>query len=298
MKFMSRHKVLSVFIFLFTLFIYINFTSPTTPNLKVDKSSKYYVNDLYMSSNNAYNHLNDNEKKMYDLIFESAKKYKQKININLQEQGCSNINECIEYANKAQSAIWVDHPELLQFGWISWTYTNTDLTIKINYAVSSEIETDIGVAYMKHQIEKIKKSTKNLNDREKIIYVYEWIGHHAKYDKVFTGLSKNQSAYNVFVKKNAVCAGFAKASQIILQNVGIDSECIEGDSGGGRHMWNVVTVDGKNYYYDSTYSASISRDSSYYYYGLNQTNLIKYVAAFPDWYGKIETDELFEITKN
>ena len=168
MKFMSRHKVLSVFIFLFTLFIYINFTSPTTPNLKVDKSSKYYVNDLYMSSNNAYNHLNDNEKKMYDLIFESAKKYKQKININLQEQGCSNINECIEYANKAQSAIWVDHPELLQFGWISWTYTNTDLTIKINYAVSSEIETDIGVAYMKHQIEKIKKSTKNLNDREKI----------------------------------------------------------------------------------------------------------------------------------
>ena len=63
-------------------------------------------------------------------------------------------------------------------------------------------------------------------------------------------------------------------------------------------MWNVVTVDGKNYYYDSTYSASISRDSSYYYYGLNQTNLIKYVAAFPDWYGKIETDELFEITKN
>ena len=298
MNFMLRHKVLSVFIIGLTAFIYINFTSPTTPNPKVDKNSKYYVNDLYMSNNNAYNHLNANEKKMYDLLFESTKKYKQKINIDLKEHNCSSVNECIEYANKAQSALWVDHPELLQFGWISWTYTNTELTIKINYAVSSELETNIGIAYMKHQIEKIKKATKDLDDREKIIYVYEWIGHHAKYDKVFTGLSKNQSAYNVIVKKNAVCAGFAKASQIILQNVGIDSECIEGDSGGGRHMWNIVTVGGKNYYYDSTYAASISRDNSYYYYGLYQSNLIKYSAAFPEWYGKIETDELFEIINN
>ena len=220
MKFMLKHKVLSVFIIALTAYIYINFTSPTTPNPKVDKNSKYYVNDLYMSNNTAYNKLDENTKKMYDLIFEATKKYKQKIDVDLDKQGCENVSKCIDYANLATSAIWIDHPELLQFGWVTWTYTERDLTLKINYAVSTELETDVGIAYIKHQIERIKKATKNMSDRDKIVYVYDWIGHHAKYDKVFTGLSKNQSAYNVFVKKNAVCAGFAKASQIILQNIG------------------------------------------------------------------------------
>lgn len=298
MNFMLKHKVLSIFIIVLTAYIYFNFTSPTSPNPKVDKNSKYYVNDLYMSNNTAYKKLSKNEQKMYDLIFESTKKYKQKIKVDLNKQGCRDINECIDYAKKATSAIWIDHPELLQFGWVTWTYTETDLTLKINYAVSSEIETDIGIAYIKHQIESIKKATKNLDEREKIMYVYEWIGHHAKYDKVFTGLSKNQSAYNVFVKKNAVCAGFAKASQIIFQNLGIESECIEGDSGGGAHMWNVVTVGGKNYYYDSTYAASINKNSKYYYYGLYQSNMNKYGSYFPEWYGTIEKDELFEVVKD
>ncbi len=294
MKFMLKHKVLSVFIIALTAFIYFNFTSPTTPNKYIDKSSKYYVNDLYMSDNNAYNHLSENEKKMYDLIFDSTKKYKKKIKIDLKKQGCKDVNECINYANVATNAIWIDHPELLQFGWISWTYRGNDLTLKINYAVSTPIETDIGVAYIKHQIERIKDATKDMNDKEKIKYVYEWIGNHAKYDKVFTGLSKNQSAYNVFIKRNAVCAGFAKSSQIIFQNIGIKSTCIDGNSSGGAHMWNVVTVDGKNYYYDSTYAASISKDSPYYYDGLYQSKLNNYYAKNAEWYGKIETEDLFE----
>ena len=57
-------------------------------------------------------------------------------------------------------------------------------------------------------------------------------------------MSKNQSIYNVFMNKNAVCAGFAKASQVIFQNIGINSYTITGEST-GPHMWNVVELDGK-----------------------------------------------------
>ena len=88
-------------------------------------------------------------------------------------------------------------------------------------------------------------------NKEKIKYVYNWMGNNTSYDKTFTWSSKNQSVYSVFMSKEAVCAGFAKASQIIFQNIGIESYGVAGQTG-GPHMWNIIEYDGKYYFFDST----------------------------------------------
>ena len=129
-----------------------------------------------------------------------------------------------------------------------------------------------------------------MSDLEKIKYVYEWIGDNAYYDKLLTGSSKNQSIYNVFIKGNAVCAGFAKTSQVIFQNIGIESMIITGYST-GSHMWNIVKYNGKFYYYDSTYAASI-RDKKHknYYDGLKQEKMNFYTVDYENWYPRIEKE--------
>ena len=132
-----------------------------------------------------------------------------------------------------------------------------------------------------------------MDDQEKILYVYNWIGDHNTYDKVFTYMSKNQSIYNVFVKKKAVCAGFAKASQVIFSRIGIESYIASGEST-DYHMWNIVKYQDHYYYFDSTFAVSRQKDSNGYYDGLKQEILNSYVLHRSDWYPPAETTNMFD----
>ena len=115
------------------------------------------------------------------------------------------------------------------------------------------------------------------------------------YDKAFMFDSKNQSVYNVFVKGNAVCAGFAKASQLIFSQIGIKSYIVQGVST-GEHMWNIVEYKDKYYYFDSTASVSIDESyEEYHYWGLDQSYLNSYNAHHDDWYPTIQATNMFKI---
>ena len=79
----------------------------------------------------------------------------------------------------------------------------------------------------------------------------------------------DQTAYGALVKGKAVCAGYAKAYQLLLQEVGITSWYIRGDgvnlTAGTTepHAWNAVLLDGKWYYTDVTWD---DKSNLYYAY--------------------------------
>ena len=50
---------------------------------------------------------------------------------------------------------------------------------------------------------------------------------------------------------NVVCAGYAKAFKFLCDRAGIECKVVNGEAG-GPHVWNVVTLDGKNYIVDVT----------------------------------------------
>jgi transglutaminase/protease-like cytokinesis protein 3 len=167
----------------------------------------------------------------------------------------------------------------------------------MDYSYILPIKDYIGILRVENRVSEIKEATKNMSDKKKIIYVYDWMGKNNYYDKVFMHDSKNQSIYNVFVRGNAVCAGFAKASQIIFSQIGIESYIIEGHST-GPHMWNVVKYKGKYYFFDSTVAVSINEGyKDYHYEGLNQAYLNSYTILNPDWYPEIERENMFKINK-
>ena len=289
MRYFKRHKIISLILIVLSVYLYINYTRIIEENPNIDKNSPAYINDIYMSDERIYNnYLSETEKIAYDELKDMFKKrqLKRKLDIN-KYSGKSSKDISTDIMN-AGRALLIDHPEMLQLASYGYRYDDTMIQAKIDFAINNPIMGSLNTLRIRRIIDNIKRRTKDMSDREKIKYVYEWIGDNNTYDELFTYTSKNQSIYNVFIKGNAVCAGFAKASQVIFQNIGIESMTISGESG-GPHMWNVIKLDNKYYYYDSTYAASI-RDKNHpqYYGGLKQEEMNYYKADHSDWYPKIE----------
>ena len=284
MTFFKSNKILTIVLLILSFYLYNTYFFLIEKNPYVDKKSSTYINDLYASDERIYNNfLNTTEKKIYRELVKGTKIYNGKINIQITDEETS--------VEKVLDAIKVDHPELLNFGSVTYSWDNDgNYKIKVNNATIILLE-QINISRIERIVYRIKEETKNMSDYEKIKYVYEWMGENSDYDRSFTYMAKNQSAYNVFINKNAVCAGFAKASQIIFQNIGIESYGVSGNTT-GPHMWNIIKYKGKYYFFDSTVATSVPRTSKRYYNGLKQTTMVDYKMDNPEWYPEIETTDM------
>lgn len=62
------------------------------------------------------------------------------------------------------------------------------------------------------------------------------------------------TAYGALVQGRAVCEGYSRAMQLLLRRSGIECTLVNGfDDQKVAHMWNLVTIDGKNYHLDPTW---------------------------------------------
>ena len=285
MTFFKKKKILAIILLILSLYLYKNYFCLVDINPKINRNSSTYINDLYASDERIYkNYLDSTEKIIYRKLITSSLEHTLKVN--------TKINNNKSDISKVYNAILVDHPELLNFGSLSYTYNEAgDYEIIVNSATPLRFITWLNMAKIQRIIQEIKEKTQNMSDYGKIRYVYDWIGKNTKYDKAFTYMAKNQSAYNVFINKNAVCAGFAKASQIIFQNIGIESYGVLGETS-GAHMWNIIKYKGKYYFFDATVAASLKEESKHYYDGLKQTTMENYRMYNPEWYPEIEKIDL------
>ena len=290
-SFFDKHKVLTVVVVCISFYIYYNFTMLVGENKYIDKDSEHYVNSIYMSDGYVYNnYLNKNEKTMYMYLLNNTKEYKPTFKFKLNEFSCPTNLECEALLITAHEAVLVDHPELINYAGLAWRYYDNEFKVSLDFSVGNELKAYFGETKIKRIINTIKRETKDMEYLEKVKYVYEWIGKNNSYDKIFTYASKNQSIYNVFMNKNAVCAGFAKASQVIFQNIGVNSLAVTGELNGVGHMWNIVEYKGKWYYYDSTVAAGSKFGSTSFYRGLQSRMFNGYVLDNEEWYPEISND--------
>lgn len=77
---------------------------------------------------------------------------------------------------------------------------------------------------------------------ERVCAVYDWLLAHVTYGLTVTD---GQSSYDALIRRRAVCKGIAKAFQYLMRSLGVFCTLAEGTlDGEGRHIWNVVEVDG------------------------------------------------------
>ncbi len=299
MKFIKEKKFMALILLALTIFVYIYLTVPVKLNSKADPKSEFYINDLYSSEGRIYkNYLNENEKKLYMTILNDVRDHKSTRMIPLSDYNCSDFIDCSSMLHRLFDTFVVEYPEAMDFSTFMWEGEGSVIKLTYLYATPIKAFDIIGEQRIKRIINDMIIETKDMTDEEKVKYVYDFMGENYKYDKVFTYTSKNQSIFNVFVRKNAVCAGFAKASQVIFQNIGIESYGITGEST-GPHMWNVIKLKDKYYYYDATVAVSVrDKNNKHFYKGLDQTYLGAYTADHPDWYPTIEQNDYTKLNGN
>lgn len=90
---------------------------------------------------------------------------------------------------------------------------------------------------------------------ERIKYVFEYLVNTVDY---VDNAPHNQNMYSALVGKRSVCAGYSRAAQYLLENMGIECIYVLGTAQGqGAHGWNIVNCDGKYYQMDVTFGDSV-----------------------------------------
>ena len=154
-----------------------------------------------------------------------------------------------------------DHPELFYVEGYSYTkYTRGEKITSIVFSGSYTMDYDTALV-RKAEIEAAEEEILggiggDASDYDKIKYVYETLIRNTDYR---LGAPDNQNIYSVFVNHASVCQGYAKATQYLLNKLGIECSLVLGtvDTGEG-HAWNLVKADGEYYYVDTTWG-----DASY-----------------------------------
>ncbi len=131
---------------------------------------------------------------------------------------------------------------------IHFQYTFSSERVKtIQQSINDVIENDFCIEYVK-----------KLSQQEQVAYVYKWLVTYCTYN---ANSAYNQSIYSVFVRRNSVCTGYAKAAQYLFNLLGIESRLVFGrlhnDKEDGRHCWNLVKVDNEYYHFDACFGDSI-----------------------------------------
>lgn len=243
-------------------------------NTHINRDSEWYVNNLYMSDQYYYNNiLNDEEKEVYGQIFNCIK--------NMNEEF---IYTCSRSSfDKVMHAIMCDHPEMINFTVYSSNNRNNKIIFK--YLCADEESLNKKIEEMQYEIYKISKDVnKELSDYEKEKIIYEILAERSYYGGYLD--NSDQSAYTAIMKdKSTVCAGYAKAAQILFQTFNIKSFLMVNNG----HMWNLVKLDDEYYYFDATPSSDKYLEDGFSHSGLNQNiNTSNYESPYLSYFPSAE----------
>lgn len=208
----------------------------------------------------AYSLLDESEKSVYNTILDAINNFT--VEVNTFEVAVTD-----EQTQKIVDYILRDHPEIFWFrhgaNIFFDTTTHVVSKLELKYCLTQE-ET-------KKRREKIDTATKSflafvtdsMSDYEATLHIYENIIKLVDYDTI--GLERQQKAdltpdvpddlrsiYGVFVNKKAVCAGYAKAFQYLLNLCGIECTYVTSDT----HAWNLIKLEGDYYHIDVTWGDS------------------------------------------
>ena len=195
--------------------------------------------------------------------------------------------------SKVYHALLKDHPELF------WVH-NREEVYTTSYKGTDYCRFSPGYTYTEKEISEIltemqnavnevnAEITQNASDYDKVKMIYTYLIDHTEYE----ASDDDQNIAGVFWKKKAVCAGYARAVQYLLEQLGIPCIYVEGsarDSDEG-HAWNIVKINGQYYYVDATNGDQPSfLEGGAVQLEEHKTVIYDYLCPFPQEYEQVYT---------
>lgn len=157
--------------------------------------------------------------------------------------------------------VLADHPEYFYVDGYRYTkYSRMDKLVKITFSGSYTYDSQ-ECASRWEQIQEaaealLARAPGGEDDYLRVRYVYETLIRNTDY---VLDAPDNQNLYSVLVSGASVCQGYAKATQYLLNHLGIPCVLVQGQVEPGEgHAWNLLCLDGEYYYMDTTWG-----DASY-----------------------------------
>lgn len=209
-------------------------------------------------------------------------------------------------------AVKDDYPE---YFWIPYTYLscqNYDGTLSLAFEYSG----DTTVSYLcdsaarKEMSELLTKQLKKISQEilnsdgaglfsaydlelrihdwlcENVSYCSEAIDQPARYPFAYT-------AYGALVEGKAVCEGYSRAAQLLLNYFGVPCALISGaDDAGMGHMWNLVNIGGSWYHMDVTWD-DIGDKCCHHFFNLSDSVITRDRTVAPQFTADISATDSF-----
>ena len=227
--------------------------------------SRNYIDE---NMNIYFSFLTDEEKQVYYDILENANKYNQEMfDLTYNTLYIDNIENIF-------NSVLFDNPELFWLkSYLYYTYEGEENVISLELKYYEDLE-DLNLMKQKlnNITEKIVNETNHyLNDFEKEKFVHDKLAKSIEYDM---DMKDDQRVYGALVDNKAVCAGYAKAFQLIMRKLNIPTYYISGDinegDDTGPHAWNIIKLDDGLYNVDLTWNDDDKHDRIHYdYYNIS-----------------------------
>lgn len=208
-----------------------------------------------LSTHYFYNSLTTVQKNLYAYFYDHQVKMKS---------GYTDSFLCLyEDIQIAEFATRCDHPEIF---WVPASYMISSTQGTSLYAISYQGYTHFSttVLSMQTQLQEAADAFARTLSPEQTEYevalaAHDWLANRVEYDSKAAEHEADYpdsfTAYGALVKGKAVCEGYAKAYQLLLNRVGMNCITVNGalsaDSTAG-HMWNMVQVGTSWYHVDVT----------------------------------------------
>lgn len=264
----------------------IDLIHSVSPPLKTYLSAEYGVYSCYES-------LSDEQKRIYNIIDKS---------VNDMQTGMIELGKCsLQDMFAAVYSVHMDRPE---YFWMPNAYMtrieNDTYYIAFEYSENKENvsynftrqERDVMSEKLKSKVKEIKdKIPHNATQYEAELIVHDFVCKNVEYDNA--RMSKNNlTAYGALVDGVAVCEGYARAMQLILNQIGIPCRLVCGEAG-EAHMWNLVKIGGKWHHLDATWDDMSKTDGLdivlHGYFNISDQQITKTHKIDGDW--KSATDD-------
>lgn len=233
--------------------------SRTSKNLKDSVNFTPKKADGYWSSK-----FSQNGQTAYVLFVEAVKNFQSEVKIPK-----VNKSERDKFAQILQQ----EHPELFYVAKIgtkdgteSDGHEYQEMTITYESNAKSKYNAVINAA---NQI--LNGAPKSGSDYDKELYVHDRLVKDTTYQR------GQKTIYNNLVEHKSNCMGYAYAMKYLLNKLGVDCRVVKGKATGeGDHMWNVVTLNGKEYLTDTGWddpSGTTLHAPSYRYFNLTKDEM-------------------------
>jgi hypothetical protein len=238
----------------------------------VDNSN--YFGDDYSFPERMYPYramLNIRQQTNYNQVYTNAMNYNKDPFTLHTEVTISELNDVME-------AVYNDHPELF---WLETQYSYTYGYNGMGYTVQlmfNETINDIDNNILKFNDEVsniVDMASQYTSDVEKEKFVHDYLVDTVAYN---VNAPMNQSAYSAIINGSSVCAGYSRAFQHILMQMGIPTYYCTGYANGEAHAWNIIGLGDYFYNVDSLWNDNIGdnyQTRSYLYFNVPDSEFNK-----------------------